>query len=200
MKLVYDDIEDLMKQRNYNRHSLALRANIPPTTFAAIMKRRSYKISIYRLEAIANVFEKHWYDLLNIPRSEAMRMDTTGRTFAEVRKQIAKPVTTTESVYDKTERKNECAMEYLRPVNSIFYSYFDSNKKMLFVLKRGARGILGYGLAWYLSVTFGDQKHTIATFTVKDDGYKCYKEDYEGRLWGEAEVLDVANKMIGNML
>lgn len=91
-------------------------------------------------------------------------------------------------------------MSILTKVNEKFYSYFDKETKMLFTLKYGDRGVYGYGKAFYLTVTYDGAKQTIATFTTKDDGYKCYKEDYMGILWNEYNVLKEANEMVCRML
>lgn len=91
-------------------------------------------------------------------------------------------------------------MSILTKVNEKFYSYFDKETKMLFTLKYGDRGIYGYGKAFYLTVTYDGAKQTIATFTVKDDGYKCYKDDYMGKLWDSYDTLREANRMVCRML
>ena len=39
-----------------------------------------------------------------------------------------------------------------------------------------------------------------ATFSVKDDGYKTYKEDYLGKLWEDSIAIEEANKMVRKML
>lgn len=94
----------------------------------------------------------------------------------------------------------ETTMKLLNQVNERFYSYFDKDTKMLFTLKYGDRGIYGFGKAWYLSVTYDGAKQTIATFTVKDDGHKTYKEDYLGKLWDDVSVLESADVMVCKMI
>ena len=91
-------------------------------------------------------------------------------------------------------------MSILTKVNEKFYSYFDKKTKMLFTLKYGDRGVYGYGKAFYLTVTYDGAKQTIATFTIKDDGYKCYKEDYMGILWDAYNAIKEANEMVCRML
>ena len=91
-------------------------------------------------------------------------------------------------------------MSILTKVNEKFYSYFDKETKMLFTLKYGDRGVYGHGKAFYLTVTYDGAKQTIATFTTKNDGYKCYHEDYMGILWNEYNVLKEANEMVCRML
>ena len=71
-------------------------------------------------------------------------------------------------------------MQLLNKVNERFYSYFDKDTKMLFTMRLGDRGVYSAGKAWYLTVTYDGAQQTIATFSVKDDGYKTYKEDYLG--------------------
>lgn len=183
MNSVYETIEELRKANHKSLREIALSADIPYRTFQYMMQHRSNTIRITALDAIAKVFGKRWYELLNIQHSEAMLMNYKGRVLAVIR-----PQTTYEQ------------MKYLRQVNSIFYSYFDTKRQMLFVLKRSSRGMYCNGLAWYLSVTFGNEKHNIATFTIKDDGFKCYKEDYQGRLWNVEDILMEADIMISKML
>ena len=91
-------------------------------------------------------------------------------------------------------------MSILTKINEKFYSYFDKETKMLFTLKYGDRGVYGYGKAFYLTVTYDGAKQNIATFTVKDDGYKCYKDDYMGKLWDSYDTLIEANRMVCRML
>lgn len=91
-------------------------------------------------------------------------------------------------------------MKLLNKVNERFYSYFDNNTKMLFTLKYDNRGIYGFGKAWYLSVTYDGAKQTMATFSVKDDGHKTYKEDYLGILWQDHAAIEEADKMVCRML
>ena len=91
-------------------------------------------------------------------------------------------------------------MSILTKVNEKFYSYFDKETKMLFTLKYGDRGVYGYGKAFYLTVTYDGAKQVIATFTTKDDGYRCYEEDYRGIVWNAYNVLKEANEMVCRML
>lgn len=91
-------------------------------------------------------------------------------------------------------------LNYLRRVNEKFYSYFDKNTKMLFTMRYGDRGVYGSGKAWYLSVTYGDDRQTIATFTVKDDGHKCYTNDHLGKLWNTCDAIVSADEMVWRMV
>ena len=91
-------------------------------------------------------------------------------------------------------------MNILTKVNENFYSYFDKETKMLFTLKHGARGVYGFGKAFFLSVTYDGTKQTIATFSTKDDGHQIYREDYMGKLWNVSDALKEANKMVCAML
>jgi hypothetical protein len=91
-------------------------------------------------------------------------------------------------------------MQVLNKVNENFYSYFDKDTKMLFTLKYGDRGVYGSGKAWYLSVTYDGAKQTIATFSVKDDGHRTYKDDYLGMLWKDPIAIVEADKMVCRML
>lgn len=101
----------------------------------------------------------------------------------------------------KTQTNNEVSnMQLLTKVNARFYSYFDKDTKMLFTLSLGDRGVYGSGKAWYLTVTYDGAKQTIATFSIKDDGHKTYKEDYMGKLWNDNDAIAEANKMVCKML
>ena len=92
-------------------------------------------------------------------------------------------------------------MKFLQQINERFYSYFDSNTKMLFTLSFGDRGVYGNGKAWYLSVTYnGGDKQTIATFSTRNDGHSCYKDDYKGKLWTSYEALFAADEMVAKMV
>lgn len=91
-------------------------------------------------------------------------------------------------------------MKLLNKVNENFYSYFDKDTKMLFTLKYGDRGVCGKGKAWYLYVTYDGVKQSMATFSVKDDGYKTYKEDYLGWIWEVPLAIYEADKMVRKML
>ena len=91
-------------------------------------------------------------------------------------------------------------MQLLNKVNERFYSYFDKDTKMLFTIKLGDRGVYGTGKAWYLTVTYDGAQQTIATFSVKDDGRKTYKEDYLGILWKDNDAISEANRMVCRML
>lgn len=91
-------------------------------------------------------------------------------------------------------------MNLLNKVNENFYSYFDKNTKMLFTLKYGDRGVYGRGKAWYLSVTYDGANQTMATFSVKDDGYSSYRDDYLGMLWENPIAIVEADKMVCKML
>ena len=92
-------------------------------------------------------------------------------------------------------------MKLLQQINERFYSYFDNNTKMFFTLTFGDRGVCGNGKAWYLSVAYnGDSKQTIATFTTRDDGYGCYKDDYRGMLWNQQAVILAAEEMVAKMV
>ena len=71
---------------------------------------------------------------------------------------------------------------------------------MLFTLKYGERGIYGNGKAWYLSVAYAGEKQTIATFSVRDDGYGSFKDDYMGRLWDSGSVIREADQMVSKMV
>lgn len=88
----------------------------------------------------------------------------------------------------------------LKRVNDTYYFYNDKENNMKFTLNYGDRGVYGMGKAYYLNVYFNDTKSHLATFTVKDDNHKCYKEDYGMRLWGITEILPQAEKMIENMI
>lgn len=88
----------------------------------------------------------------------------------------------------------------LTKVNERFYSYFDKETKMLFTLKYGDRGIYGDGKAFYLYVTYDGAQQTIATFTTRDDGHRCYEKDYMGILWNTSNALREANEMVCRML
>ena len=93
------------------------------------------------------------------------------------------------------------SVKYLKQINYHFYSFFHASTGMLFILKYGDRGVYGMGKAWYLSVTYGSEKHPIATFTVKDDGHHCYLEDYSRRLWSDEKVIiSLADEMVGRMI
>lgn len=91
-------------------------------------------------------------------------------------------------------------MKMLNKINDKFYSYFDKETTMLFTFKRGPRGALGRGEAWFLSVTYEGAKQGIATFSVKDDGCRTYKEDYLSRLWRTEDALKEADAMVCKML
>ena len=91
-------------------------------------------------------------------------------------------------------------MKHLKMINHKFYSHFDPYSKMLFTMKYGDRGVYGSGKAWYLSVTYGSEKQTIATFCVRDDGHRVFIEDYGARLWREDEALKSADDMVDRML
>lgn len=81
----------------------------------------------------------------------------------------------------------------LQKINNKLYTYLNSN--MLFTLKYGDNGVLGYGKAWYLSFTFDGVKQPIYTFIVKNDGYhtcELYINMYD--------ILEEAEKMINKII
>lgn len=92
-------------------------------------------------------------------------------------------------------------LKYLKQINPHFYSFFHAASGMLFTLKYGDRGVYGMGKAWYLSVAYSGEKQSIATFTIKDDGHRCYLDDYDHRLWSDEKVvISLADEMIGRMI
>lgn len=91
-------------------------------------------------------------------------------------------------------------MEILEKINGKLYQYNADNGDT-YNLRYGDRGVLSRGKAWYFKVHHAGSEQHIATFTVKDDGSGCEKEDYGGRVWsGINEILPVANEMMEKML
>ena len=88
----------------------------------------------------------------------------------------------------------------LKRINDKLYTYLDKQTRMFFTLKYDDRGVMYCGKAWYLHVVYQNCKNHIATFTVKDDGYGCYKKDLDGRLWNTSDVLPRANQMIQDII
>ena len=89
----------------------------------------------------------------------------------------------------------------LKRINERFYSYLDRETGMLFTLWYGDRGIYGFGKSWYLQLTYCKEKHGLATFTMVDDGHKCYKGDYKGQLWHNFDIILIeSNRMIKDMI
>ena len=66
MSNLYEVIEALRRWKGYSMRELAERAEIPHTSLASIMSRRSSKISVNTLESIANVFNKEAHNLYTI--------------------------------------------------------------------------------------------------------------------------------------
>ena len=85
MHTVYDVIEAFRVHNHLTIRKVGALAGMAPTTFESMMRRRPFAITIRRLEAIANVFEKHWYELLNIPHNEAAYMNCVGKISTHVR-------------------------------------------------------------------------------------------------------------------
>ena len=89
----------------------------------------------------------------------------------------------------------------LKRINERFYSYLDKETGMLFTLWYGDRGVYGSGKAWYLQLTYCQNKHNLATFTVADDGRNCYKQDYKAKLWHNFDIILLeSNNMVKSML
>lgn len=68
---LYDIIDALRKKSYMSSRSLAIAAEIPPTTLASIMSRRPATMDKEILERIAAVFHVAWYQLLNKSESFA---------------------------------------------------------------------------------------------------------------------------------
>lgn len=88
----------------------------------------------------------------------------------------------------------------LKKINEHFYKYLDGGSGMLFSLKYGDRGVLSAGKSWYLSVVYGGEKISIASFVTKDDGYSCYRDDTGGKLWSFQDLIVEANNMVRGMI
>ena len=91
--------------------------------------------------------------------------------------------------------------QYLKEINPKLYSYLNKDTGMFFNLTYGDYGVLGYGKAFYLKVTYQQETTYIATFCVKDDGYQRYEKAFGGRLYSNKEdIIEHSNKMIESML
>ena len=91
--------------------------------------------------------------------------------------------------------------QLLKKISENFYCYLDKEKNFFFTLNKAARGVAGKGKAWYFSVTFAGHPHGIAIFTINDDGYFIYREDYKGQIWkDENEIVKEANEMISKIV
>lgn len=88
----------------------------------------------------------------------------------------------------------------LQRITDELYMYKDTRTGLIFTLKIGARGVYGNGRAFYLSYGDYNTSNTIATLCVKDDGYRCFTTDYEGKLWTSGLAMLECEKLIDKML
>lgn len=85
MKNVYDVIDNLQTSSHWSQRKLAELAELKPSTFATLMKRRSDKISIDILIKLSKVFGVEWYELLTLDPNTHLRLaDPSGRVYTEV--------------------------------------------------------------------------------------------------------------------
>ena len=78
MNDVYDVIDTLRQKKHLSMRKLAILAGIPYTTFASFMSRRPATIAKSYLEAIAEVLNVEWTDLVS--EAEAEHAAEEGRT------------------------------------------------------------------------------------------------------------------------
>lgn len=89
----------------------------------------------------------------------------------------------------------------LKKMNDRFYCHLDRETHMLFTYEKGEIGVYSAGDCWRLWVTYANQKSLIACFVTRDDRHRAAeKYSLEGRIWGPAEALTAAKKMVSEFL
>lgn len=85
-------------------------------------------------------------------------------------------------------------MDILKKVTDMLYAGTFGNHK--YVMRRGRRGVLSRGEAWYLKVSEPNEEH-LATFTTVSDGNYCERDDYCSKLWHSLpDIIEEAEKII----
>lgn len=89
MSSIYEVIDTLRRWKGYSMRELAEKADIPHTSLASIMTRRSPKISVNTLESIANVFDKEAHDLFSIRSTMSRTPNSVMRVTTELSEEDA---------------------------------------------------------------------------------------------------------------